>query len=373
MTQHTGTPRPRRRWLRRAGVALVALVPLLAAACGSTAPSGSASATPSTSAATPSTSGAPVTLRLGYFPNLTHASALVGLQEGIFARDLGSKVTLQTSTYTAGPAELLAILSGAIDAGYMGPNPAITGYVQSHGEALRVISGATSGGAGLVVKPNINSAADLKGKTVASPQLGNTQDVALRHWLASKGLHTDTAGGGDVNVQPFPAGNSFIVQAFEAGQLAGAWVPEPYLSQIEQAGGKLLVNESTLWPGNQFSTTMLVVSTTFLTQHPDVVKRLLEAQVDSTDFIKANPAKSQADADAAIASVTGKPLKAGLVAAAWADMTFTDDPVASALITDAQRAEQLGFVKQLPSLTKLFDLGPLDQVLKAHNEPAVSS
>lgn len=349
-------------------LATAATLALAAAACGSSGGSSSKSAGGTTST---TASSAPVTLRLGYFPNLTHASALVGVKEGIFAKDLGANVTIQYSTFTSGTPEEEALLSGSLDAGYMGPNPAITGYTQSGGQALRVISGATSGGAGLVVQPSITSAAQLKGQKVADPQLGNTQDVALRHWLAGQGLTTNVNGGGDVSV--LPEANSTTVTAFETNQIAGAWVPEPYLTELVKAGGHELVNEASLWPGGKFATTLLVVSTTFLKAHPDVVHRLLEAQVDANDFIAAHPAQAQADADAQIAAITGKPLKQSVVTAAWSDMTFTDNPIASSLLTDASRAAALGFPKASSNLVDVFDLGPLNQVLKAKGEATVSS
>src|SRR5207253_7177957 len=163
-------------------------------------------------------------------PNLTHASAIVGVDHGIFQKDLGSNVTLKTSTYTAGPEEVTALFAGALDAAYMGPNPAINAYTKSNGVAIRIISGATSGGAFLVVKPSITSAADLKGKKIAAPQLGNTQDVALRNWLKSKGLNTTTAGGGDVKV--IDQDNAQSLDAFKQGTIDGAWVPEPWASRL---------------------------------------------------------------------------------------------------------------------------------------------
>ena len=199
------------------------------------------------SSGSPKASGTAV-LRLGYYPNLTHATAIVGVDQGIFAKDLGSKVQLKTSTFTAGPEEVTALFADALDAAYMGPNPAINAYIKSRGQAVRIISGATSGGAFLVVKKSINSAADLKGKTIAAPQLGNTQDVALRNWLKSKGLRTTTAGGGDVKI--LDQDNATSLDTFKQGQIDGAWVPEPWASRLVVEGGaKVLVVERDLWPG----------------------------------------------------------------------------------------------------------------------------
>ncbi len=204
-----------------------------------------------------------VTLRLGYFPNVTHATALVGVGKGIFAQALGPNVTLKTAIFNAGPAEIEALFADAIDAGYIGPNPAVNGFVKSNGQALRIVSGATSGGAFLVVKRDINSPADLKGKVLATPSLGNTQDVALRAFLKENGLSADTSGGGDVSIRPQE--NAQTLDAFKANTVQGAWVPEPWATRlVEEGGGKILVDEATLWPDGRFATTELIVSVKFL-------------------------------------------------------------------------------------------------------------
>src|SRR4051794_21987639 len=215
-------------------VALLALG-LLAAACGGDDSSGSSSATTaggSAGGASSTASGETVTLRLGYFPNVTHATALVGVGSGIFADKLGPDVKLETQSFNAGGAAIEALFGGAVDATYVGPNPAINGFVKSKGDALRIVSGATSGGAFLVVKPDIQSSADLKGKKLATPQLGNTQDVALRSWLKGQDLQTDAQGGGDVSI--VPQENAQTLDAFKAGDIQGAWVPEPWATRLIQ-------------------------------------------------------------------------------------------------------------------------------------------
>ena len=210
----------------------------------------------------------PVTLRLGYFPNVTHAPALVGVQSGIFKKALGSNVDLQLKTFNSGTEELTAIQAGALDAAYIGPNPTITAWTQLD-KGVKIVSGAASGGAYFVVDKSINSAADLKGKTVASPQLGNTQDVSLRNWLKTKGLNTDTSGGGDVKI--VPQDNATSLASFQAGNIQGAWVPEPWATRlVNEGGGKILVNEADLWPEGKYVTTQLIVTTDFLKAHPDV-------------------------------------------------------------------------------------------------------
>src|SRR5207245_3790769 len=220
-------------------------------------------------------------------------------EKGIFARDLGPNVKLATSTFNAGPAAIEALFSGAVDATFVGPNPAINGFVKSHGAALRIVAGSTSGGASLVVKPSINGPADLKGKKVASPQLGGTQDVAVRSWLAAHGLRTTTEGGGDVSV--VPQDNAQTLDAFRAGAIEGAWVPEPWPTRLVQdGGGKVLVDERDLWPEGEFVTTQLVVRTAFLQQHAEVVTRLVTGLADSVDDITAHPYAVRTSANTAL-------------------------------------------------------------------------
>jgi NitT/TauT family transport system substrate-binding protein len=319
------------------------------------------------SAATHKAGSEQVTLRLGYFPNVTHAPALVGVEGGIFQQKLGNNVKLETKTFNAGPEAVEALFSDAIDATYIGPSPTINAYVKSGGKDVRVIAGAASGGAFFVAKPDIKKASDLRGKKVASPQLGNTQDVALRAWLKSKRLKTDTSGGGDVSI--LPQDNALTLDAFRSGDIAGAWVPEPWATRlIHEGGGKILVDERDLWPKGQYTTTDLVVTTKFLKKHPDVVKRLLEGQLAANDLIRSDPKRAQQLVGQGIKSITGKDLKPELVAASFKNITFTNDPVASSLRKSAKTAQSLGLLED-PNLDKLYDLKPLNQVLKKHGQP----
>jgi NitT/TauT family transport system substrate-binding protein len=316
-----------------------------------------------------SASGEAKTIRLGYFPNITHAPALVGVNKGFFQTALGS-TKLEAKPFNAGPAAIEALFSGAIDATYIGPNPTINGWSTSKGTALKIIAGSTSGGAGLVVRQGINTVADLKGKKIATPQLGNTQDVALRAYLKQNGLNADQQGGGDVSI--LPQDNATAVQAFAQGAIDGAWVPEPNLSKmILESKGKLLVNEKDLWPNGQFVTTHLIVTQKFLKDYPATVKKLLQGHIESVKYIATNNADAQKAANAQLAALSGKPLKDNILAAAFKNLTFTDDPIASSLYASAQHAEAVGLLKPV-DLKGIYDLGPLNALLTADGQPAVS-
>jgi NitT/TauT family transport system substrate-binding protein len=339
-------------------LAAIGVAAIFAAACGQTVNS-----------AAPN-DDQPLTIRLGYFPNLTHAPALVGVKKGFFASALGSGVTLETHTFNAGGDAVTAILSNSIDASFVGPSPTTNAFVQSHGQAIRVIAGSTSGGALLVVKPSITSIAGLKGKKIADPQLGATQDVALRWFLKSNGFTTDTAGGGDVSI--LPQDNAQTLTAFKQGQIDGAWVPEPWASRLVIEGkGKVLVDERDLWPQGKFVTTNLIVRTDFLQAHPKRIKALLEGLYQAVAYLNANPGEAQTVTNAAVAEITGKTLASGVVATAWPHLAFTLDPLAATLKTSTDHAHGVGLLAGV-DLKGLYDLSLLNQVLAAHGEPAVA-
>jgi len=342
---------------------MIGATALLAAACSSSSSSSASSGT--TAAASTSSGGsAPVTVRLGFLTNITHASALVGLKEGFFTKALGSAGTLKPTDFSTGTEETTALLAGQLDAAYVGPNPAINAWQKSSGSAIKIISGAATGGASVVVSKGITSAAQLKGKTLATPSLGNTQDVALRYWLKQNGVTTTTTGGGDAFIKPTTP-NSAAVLEFKSGQVAGGSEPAPYDIEMVADGGKVLLSE----PG---VSTILVVTQSFLSAHPAIVADLVKAQVQANDFIKSNTTAAEADANAELATFTAKPLKASLVAAAFKEITFTDDPDASSLTTDASQAVSLGLLKPV-NLSGIFDLGPLNTALAAAGESQVSS
>jgi NitT/TauT family transport system substrate-binding protein len=312
----------------------------------------------------------PAPLRLGYFPNLTHGPAIVALEEGFLADALGPGVKLETRTFNAGPEAVEALFSDALDLTYVGPNPAINAFAQSGGEAIRIVAGATSGGASLVVVPTITAAAQLKGKKLATPQRGNTQDVALRAWLKRQGLRSDLEGGGDVSI--VPQQNAQTLETFRQGLIQGAWVPEPWASRLVlEGGGSVLVDERTLWPDGKFVTTHVVARTAFLKEHPDLVERFLRAHVRAVDFLNGESEKARGIVNSGIEKLTGKALPAGVVERAWANLAFTVDPLAASLRKSAEDAVAVGLLEPV-NLDGIYDLTALNAILAAAGKPPVS-
>jgi NitT/TauT family transport system substrate-binding protein len=311
-------------------------------------------------------------LRLGYFPNVTHAPAIIGVEQGIFADKLGD-AELETITFPTGTEAAEALLSDSIDATFIGPNPAINGYAQSidDGGVLRIVAGSTSGGASLVVKPDINSAADLKGKKLATPSLGNTQDVALRAWLAEEGLEADTAGGGDVSI--VNQENADTLATFQTGDIQGAWVPEPWGTRLVlEGGGKVLVNESDLWTDTdgQFVTTHLVVRTDYLEEHPANVRALIDGLLDAIDVANDDATAAQTTVNDGIEKLTQKRLKDETIQGAWSNLTFTADPIAKSLEKSKDDAVEVGLLDEV-DLDGIYDLTILDDLLAERGEQPV--
>ena len=308
-------------------------------------------------------------LRLGYFANLTHAPALVAIERGLFAEELGAEVSLEPRAFNAGPEAVEALFSEALDLAYLGPNPAINAFAQSGGEAIRIVAGATSGGAALVVQPSLTKPGDLVGKTLATPQLGNTQDVALRAWLAEQGLAANLEGGGDVAVRP--QANAQTLETFRAGAIDGAWVPEPWAARLVlEGGGVVLVDERSLWPDGRFVTTQVVVRTRFLELHPDLVSAVLRAHVRAVDLVNAEPAEARALVNAHIAKLTGTGLAAAVIERAWGSLAFTVDPIASSLRKSAADAAAVGLLEPV-ELDGIHELRLLNEILAAAGAPPV--
>ncbi|GHH91897.1 aliphatic sulfonate ABC transporter substrate-binding protein [Streptomyces capillispiralis] len=308
-------------------------------------------------------------VRIGYFGNLTHGTALVGNQKGFFQKELGG-TEAKYAVFNAGPSQIEALNSGSLDIGFIGPSPAVNGYTRAGGENLRIVGGAASGGVKLVVDPDeVKSVADVEGKRIATPQLGNTQDVAFLHWAAEQGWKVDPQSGkGDVTV--VRSDNKVTPDAFRSGSVDGAWVPEPTASKLVAEGGKVLLDEASLWPDGKFVITNIVVRQEFLEEHPEAVEAVLKASVEANRWINAHPDEAKAAANERLATDTGKALPAEVLDPAWESIRFTDDPLAATLAVQADHAVEAGLLER-PDLDGIYDLTPLNKVLKAAGEPAV--
>lgn len=336
-------------FIKRSAVVLASGALLLGvAACGG-------SSTPKANA-----NGSASELRLGYFANITHATAIYGVSSGIFQKDLGS-TKLIPKTFNAGPETIEALRGGALDAAFLGPNPAINGFTQTNGSLLRIVAGTTSGGASLIVQPSITDVSQLSGKKVATPQVGNTQDVAAKFYFKTKSVKANVVA----------VANADVESAFTGKSIAGAWVPEPYASRLVlNDGGKKLVDEATLWPGGKFVTTQLVVTQKFLKAYPTTVEALLKGLIEANDKVAAKSADVEAAVNAAIKGLSGKALKPAVLTSAFAALTPTVDPIASSLKTDLEHGVEIGVSKQA-DLKGIYDLSLLNKLLTAAGKAPV--
>jgi NitT/TauT family transport system substrate-binding protein len=312
---------------------------------------------------------AAATLRLGYFANITHAPAILAVADGDLAKQLGT-TKLTTSIFNAGPAEVTALLGGSIDAAFVGPSPAINAFGESKGGFV-IVAGAMSGGAELVTKPSITTVAELKGTKIATPQLGNTQDVAARAFLTSKGFTTNTTGGGDVHLVPAQK-NSQILTEYASNSIDGAWVPEPYASELVAMGAHVLVDERSLWPGGRFTTTVLVVNKAYLLAHGQTVKALIQSELDADQQLSSDPSGAEATINKALPGLGGKSLTASVLTRAFSEITPTVDPIASSLATEQAHAVAAGLVTD-SDLHGIFQLTQLDALLTAAGQATVST
>jgi len=312
------------------------------------------------------------TVRVGAFPNITHPQAMIGKANGSFEKAVGPNVKVDWKIFNAGPSAIEALFAGAIDMAYIGPNPTVSGYVRSQGEALKVVSGAASGGASLVVRNNsgINKPEDFHGKKVATPQLGNTQDVALRAWLKAHGMKPIDKGG---DVQVMPMANPDQLTLFVKQELDAAWAPEPWATRlIREGNGHLFLDERDLWPNHQFVITNLIVSQKFLREHPDVVKNWIRANFELTEWINGNLPEAKKILNTQIQKETGKALPPATIDEAFSRMDVTYDPIRSSLLTSAHSAFDAGFLgRQMPDLSGLYDLSLLNQVLVEKKKKAI--
>jgi NitT/TauT family transport system substrate-binding protein len=309
------------------------------------------------------------TVRFGHFPNLTHAQALYARATGLSEKAAGAPI--EWTTFNAGPSAIEALFTDAVDMAFVGPNPAINGYIKSKGAKFVILAGAASGGAGLVVRKDsgISTEKDFDGKTIATPQLGNTQDVAARMWFAGLGYKLREKGG---RLTLVALSNPDQLTMFQKREIDGAWTVEPWVSRLEiDGGGALFLDEKTLWPEGRYVTTHLVVRRQFLSRNSELVKRLLRAHVEVTQHIKADPVAAARILNAELKRETGKALSEAVIRRALTRIEFTWDPVSASLFRCAEDAHRAGFLRRVPELRGIYDLTLLQEVLKERGLPPI--
>ncbi|MFH1415641.1 MAG: ABC transporter substrate-binding protein [Elusimicrobiota bacterium] len=305
------------------------------------------------------------TIRAWHFPDIVHSAAMVGKARGIYKEKLGPDIDINWKIFNAGPSAIEALFAGEIDIGYIGPNPAVNGYIKSNGLALRIVCGASSGGAGLVVRKDsgISEIKDLKDKRIATPQLGNTQDVACRAWLKKQGFEISEKGG---TVTVIPIRNPDQLTLFLKKEIDGAWTKEPWVARlIKEGNGKLFLDERSVWPNGKFVTAHMIVRKEFLDKHPDLVKKWITAHIEITEWINENPEEAKTVVQNEVKTITGKELPKDVLDDAFSRTTITYDPIRSSLMTSAGWAYEAGFLGDTaPDLAGIYDLSILNIVLK---------
>ncbi len=317
------------------------------------------------------TQGGVTTMHLAYFPNVTHAAALVGTGRGTFAEALGPGVKIEEQVFTAGPLEIEAVFGNQVDIGFIGPGPAVNGFLKSHGSALKVIAGASSGGTSLVVRNDsgIGAIGGLAGKRVAVPQTGGTQDISLRHALQAAGLNS-TDKGGTVHVLPNAPADTLTL--FVKKELDAAWIAEPWVSRLVKEGnGRILQDERDLWPGRKFATAVVIVRSRFLQAHPDLVAKFLEAHVETVDWIAAHKEEATAVVGERLKKLTGKALPPDILKTSMERTDITFDPLPDSILTFADWSKALGYLREDRSaLGGLIDTKLVDAAVAARKKPA---
>ena len=293
-------------------------------------------------------------IRVGHFPNITHAQGVIAHAlsrqgKGWFEQRLGGGTKIEWFVYNAGPSAMEAIFANSIDLSYVGPGPALNAYTKSNGEEIRLIAGAANGGAGLVVQPdqNLNAPSDFRGKKIATPQLGNTQDISCRAWLTEGGLKITQLGG---DAQVLPTQNPDQLGLFKQKKVEGVWTVEPWLSRLEQeASGKVIVEEK------DAATTVLVSSVKFLNEKRELAKRFAQAHAELTDWVVKNPEEAQRLIKAELLEETKSDMTSQVIASAWKRIVFTSETPSAAVEKFMQNSVRAGFIKTAPDLSKLFE------------------
>ena len=308
-------------------------------------------------------------LRLGYFPNITHAQALYARATGEFEKRIGAPI--RWTSFNAGPTAIEALFADAVDAAFVGPGPTINGYIKSKGEKFVIVAGSASGGAGLVVRKGsgILGDNDFHNRTIATPQLGNSQDIAARVLFAEKGYRLREQGG---SLSVIALSNPDQLTMFRKKQIDGAWTVEPWLALLEvEGGGALFLEEKSLWPDGKYVTTHLVVNKVYLSHNREIVKNLIAALVEVTEEMNSNKMGAAIILNDQLKKETGKPLKSEVIQKAMNRVEFTWDPICPSLKQSAEAARRIGFIKTAPAIDGIYALGLLNEVLKEKNLPQI--
>src|SRR5215204_4326737 len=317
-------------------------------------------------------------LRIGYLPNLNHAQAVIGLQNSSLQKSLdNNNIEIKSYIFNSGPSAIEALYAGQVDVAYVGPLPTINGYLASGGKELKIISGSASGGAVFVVRNDsgIQSTKDLGGKKFASPQIGNTQDIALRKYLLDNGYKTVENGG---NVTVIPIANPDILTLFLKKEIDGAWVPEPWGARLLKEGnGRIFLDERDLWPDGKFVTANIAVSTDYLKNNPEIIKQLLVGHLEETDWINNNREKATQNLNIALKKITGKTIPEDELIDAFSRLDFTYDPMSESLLRQADNAYDLGYFANAtstkPDLSGIYDLTILNSILEENKQTKIES
>jgi len=305
-------------------------------------------------------------IRIAYFPNIGHVIPIVGMENGVFEKNIGNQTKIETRVFDSGPQAIEALFANSVDLAYVGPGPAINGFLNSQNNSLKILAGAASGGASFIVHPNseINSVSDFDGKKIAAPQIGNTQDVSLRHYLSENGLKTAEKGG---SVIVYNISNPDIYTLFVKGDIDGAWVAEPWATILEtELGGKRLFHEEELWPDNEFASVLLIGNVKYVEKNPTIIKNFLQSHYETVTWINENPIETRTVFNNFLDSHLGQSLSDDVVDIALSNILITSDPKLDSIHSFAEKADSLGYLGRngydLSGIFYYFDTNSIDEV-----------
>ena len=283
-------------------------------------------------------------IRVAFFPSIGHIIPIVGLEEKIFEKGIGEEKQIETKLFDSGPQVIESIFSGSIDIAYVGPGPSINGFLKSDGKDIKILSGAASGGVSFIIQPNsgLESLENFDGKRIASPQISNSQDISLRHYLESHGLKSVEKGG---TVFVLNISNPDINTLFAKGDIDGAWVPEPWATiLVQELDGIRLFNEEKLWPNEEFASVLLIVRTKYLENNPETVQKWVESHEKTVTWINSTPNKSKSLFSNFLIDYMGKSLPTKIIDESFSNISITSDPIKNSVIVFAERADSLGYL-----------------------------